>query len=154
MMFGRVGCPPLRAAAGSLSEAVATNARNAAEPKAMRPPRPCQRCIPLTLDRSFPGLLAVFSVVVSRPSRLQPSSSPSPTTLFAGRVKWQKLGRRSLGACGGCVLNAERRLEETRRNLAKEKRRHASTKKRLLRAERSSGKTRIRDRLGLRWRRG
>jgi mannosyltransferase OCH1-like enzyme len=52
------------------------------------------------------------------------------------------------------MLNAERRLEETRRELEKEKRRHARTKKRLERAEGRSGKTRIRDRLGLSWRRG
>jgi hypothetical protein len=52
------------------------------------------------------------------------------------------------------MLNAERRLDETRRELEKEKRRHAATKKRLERAEGRSGKTRIRDRLGLSWRRG
>jgi hypothetical protein len=52
------------------------------------------------------------------------------------------------------MLNAERRLEETRRELEREKRRHAATKKRLERAEGRSGKTRIRDRLGLSWRRG
>jgi len=52
------------------------------------------------------------------------------------------------------MLNAERRLEETRRELEKERRRHAATRKRLERADRRSGKPRMRDRLGLPWHRG
>jgi mannosyltransferase OCH1-like enzyme len=49
---------------------------------------------------------------------------------------------------------AERRLKETKRELEKERRRHGTTRKRLARAEARSGKIRLRDRLGLPWRRG
>lgn len=52
-------------------------------------------------------------------------------------------------AMRGAMELAERRLEETKRELAREQRRHAATKKRLARAQGRSGKSRLRDRLGL-----
>jgi hypothetical protein len=51
------------------------------------------------------------------------------------------------------MQQAERRLEDAKRELAKEKRRHAATRKRLDRVEGRSGKPRIRDRLGVLFRR-